>query len=320
MVGGPTHIGYPRGVSKRVFTVGDRVQLSDAKGRLHSITLQQGGAFFTHKGAIPHDDIIGLPDGSIVVSANGTEYLCLRPLLLDHVLSMPRGAQVIYPKDSAQIVVHTDIFPGAVVVEAGVGSGGLSGYLLRAIGSEGALHSFERREDFAATAQRNIKNFTGALPENWHVRVGDLQDELPKVAELQGNVDRVILDMLAPWECFDAVEAALVPGGVLCAYIATTTQMSKFVEVLRLRRAWTEPRAWESLVRTWHLEGLAVRPDHRMIGHTGFLVTARKLAPGVTPFLKRSKPAKGAYGEDYVPPNVGAGATVAASVEPTVTG
>lgn len=111
--------------------------------------------------------------------------------------------------------------------------------------------------------------------------------------------------MLAPWECFDAVESALVPGGVLCAYIATTTQMSKFVEVLRLRKAWTEPRAWESLVRTWHLEGLAVRPDHRMIGHTGFLVTARKLAPGVTPFLKRTKPAKGAYGEDYVPPTVG---------------
>lgn len=285
-----------------MFQAGDRVQLSDAKGRLHSITLQAGGAFFTHKGAIPHDDIIGLPDGSIVVSANGTEYLCLRPLLLDHVLSMPRGAQVIYPKDSAQIVVNCDIFPGAVVVEAGVGSGGLSGYLLRAVGEHGTLHSFERREDFAATAQRNVQNFLGELPENWHVHVGDLQDRLPQLAELQGSVDRVVLDMLAPWECFDAIEAAMVPGGVLCAYIATTTQMSKFVEVLRLRKAWTEPRAWETLVRTWHLEGLAVRPDHRMIGHTGFLVTSRKLAPGVTPFVKRTKPAKGAYGEDYTPP------------------
>lgn len=285
-----------------MFQAGDRVQLSDAKGRLHSITLQAGGAFFTHKGAIPHDDIIGLPDGSIVVSANGTEYLCLRPLLLDHVLSMPRGAQVIYPKDSAQIVVNCDIFPGAVVVEAGVGSGGLSGYLLRAVGEHGTLHSFERRDDFAATAQRNVANFLGELPANWHVRVGDLQDQLPQIAELQGSVDRVVLDMLAPWECFDAIEAAMVPGGVLCAYIATTTQMSKFVEVLRLRKAWTEPRAWETLVRTWHLEGLAVRPDHRMIGHTGFLVTSRKLAPGVTPFLKRTKPAKGAYGEDYTPP------------------
>lgn len=289
-------------MSKRLFQPGDRVQLSDAKGRLHSLTLQHGGNFFTHKGAIPHDDIIGQSDGSIVSSANGTEYLCLRPLMLDHVLSMPRGAQVIYPKDSAQIVVHADVFPGAIVVEAGVGSGGLSGYLLRAIGDAGALHSFERRADFAATAQRNIQNFTGAVPENWHVRVGDLQHELPKITELQGNVDRVVLDMLAPWECFDAVEAALAPGGVLCAYIATTTQMSKFVEVLRLRKAWTEPRAWESLVRTWHLEGLAVRPDHRMIGHTGFLVTARRLAPGVTPFMKRTKPAKGAYGEDYTPP------------------
>ena len=286
-----------------MFAVGDRVQLSDAKGRLHSITLQPGGNFFTHKGGIPHDDIIGKPEGSIVASVGGTEYLVLRPLMLDHVLTMPRGAAVIYPKDSAQILVNADIFPGAVVVEAGVGSGGLSGYLLRAIGESGALHSFERRPDFAATAQKNVSTFLGQHPANWHVHVGDLQDRLPQFSELKGAVDRVVLDMLAPWECFDAVEAALVPGGVLCCYIATTTQMSKFVELLRLRKAWTEPRAWETLVRTWHLEGLAVRPDHRMIGHTGFLVTSRKLAPGVMPFLKRTKPAKGAYGEDYEAPS-----------------
>lgn len=287
-----------------VFKVGDRVQLSDAKGRLHSITLQVGGNFYTHKGAIPHDDIIGQPEGSIVASAAGTEYLALRPLMLDHVLAMPRGAAVIYPKDAAQIVVNADIFPGAVVVEAGVGSGGLSGYLLRAIGSDGTLHSFERRADFADTARKNVGMFIGDVPDTWSIHVGDLQDVLPTLPDLQGCVDRVVLDMLAPWECFDAVEAAIKPGGVLCCYIATTTQMSKFVEVLRLRQAWTEPRAWESLVRTWHLEGLAVRPDHRMIGHTGFLVTTRKLAPGVKPFLKRSKPAKGAYGEDYTPPMI----------------
>ncbi len=293
-------------MSKRgPFAAGDRVQLSDAKGRLHSLTLQVGGSFHTHRGGIPHDDIIGLPEGSIVTSAGGTDYLCLRPLLLDHVLAMPRGAAVIYPKDSAQIVTNADVFPGAVVVEAGVGSGGLSGYLLRAVGERGELHSFERRDDFAATAQRNVASFLGEAPANWHVRVGDLQDELPRLPELQGRVDRVILDMLAPWECLDAVEAAIVPGGVLCTYIATTTQMSKFVEILRLRRAWTEPRAWESLVRTWHLEGLAVRPDHRMIGHTGFLVTTRRLAPGVQPFVRRTKPAKGAYGDDYVQPDVG---------------
>lgn len=288
--------------NRGVFAVGDRVQLSDAKGRLHSITLQTGGSFFTHKGAIPHDEIIGRPEGSLVASSGGTEYLALRPLLLDHVLAMPRGAAVIYPKDSAQIVTNADVFPGAIVVEAGVGSGGLSAYLLRAVGANGVLHSFERRADFAETAERNVTTFMGERPSNWQVHVGDLQDVLPTMPELHGAVDRVVLDMLAPWECFDAVEAALVPGGVLCCYIATTTQMSKFVEMLRLRRAWTEPRAWETLVRTWHLEGLAVRPDHRMIGHTGFLVTSRKLAPGVTPFLKRSKPAKGAYGEDYTPP------------------
>lgn len=264
------------------------------------MTLQPGSSFFTHKGAIAHDDLIGIAEGSIVTSSGGSEYLALRPLMLDHVLAMPRGAAVIYPKDAAQIVVNADIFPGAVVVEAGVGSGGLTGYLLRAIGSDGVLHSFERRPDFAETAERNVEMFLGTRPTNWHVHVGDLQDRLPEHPE--HSVDRVVLDMLAPWECFDAVEGAIKPGGVLCAYIATTTQMSKFVEVLRLRQAWTEPRAWETLLRTWHLEGLAVRPDHRMIGHTGFLVTSRKLAPGVKPFLKRSKPAKGAYGDDYVPP------------------
>lgn len=287
------------------FAYGDRVQLTDAKGRLHSFSLQAGGNFFTHKGAIAHDDIVGQSEGCIVTSAGGTDYLVLRPLMLDHVLAMPRGAAVIYPKDSAQIIVNADIFPGAVVVEAGVGSGGLSGYLLRAIGDDGQLHSFERRADFASTAEKNVSMFLGELPATWQVHVGDLQDELPKIDALQGTVDRVVLDMLAPWECMDAVEAAIVPGGVLCCYVATTTQLSKLVEVLRLRQTWTEPRAWESLVRTWHLEGLAVRPDHRMIGHTGFLVTTRKLAPGVKPFLKRSKPAKGAYGEDYTPPTQG---------------
>lgn len=285
-----------------MFGPGDRVQLSDNKGRLHSFALQTGASFFTHKGAVAHDDIIGMPEGSIVVSAGGTEYLALRPLLLDHVLAMPRGAAVIYPKDSAQIVVHADIFPGSVVVEAGVGSGGLTGFLLRSIGASGTLHSFERREDFAATAERNVVAALGERPDNWHLHVGDLQVALPELTALRGSVDRVVLDMLAPWECLDAIESAIVPGGVLCCYIATTTQMSKFVEVLRLRQTWTEPRAWETLLRTWHLEGLAVRPDHRMIGHTGFLVTSRRLAPGVKPFLKRSKPAKGAYGEDYTPP------------------
>lgn len=286
-----------------VFRVGDRVQLSDAKGRMHSFTLQTGGNFFTHKGAIPHDDIVGRPEGSIIASTGGSDYLALRPLLEDHVLAMPRGAAVIYPKDAGQIVVSADIFPGAVVVEAGVGSGGLSGYLLRSLGEAGSLHSFERRADFAETAQRNVRSFLGKDPSNWRVHVGDLQDRLPGMTELHGQVDRVILDMLAPWECLEAVETAIVPGGVLCCYVATTTQMSKLVEVVRLRQSWTEPRAWESLVRTWHLEGLAVRPDHRMIGHTGFLVTTRKLAPGVKPFLKRSKPAKGAYGDDYAPPS-----------------
>ena len=284
------------------FEWGNRVQLSDAKGNKHTIVLETGGSFHTHRGAISHEDIVGKPEGTIVTSTNGTEYLTLKPLLLDHILAMPRGAAVIYPRDSGQILIEADIFPGAVVVEAGVGSGGLSSYLLRVIGTGGALHSFERREDFASTAQRNIAAYTGNQSHNWHVYVGDFQDGLNFNPQLEGGVDRIILDMLAPWECLDTAYRMLKPGGVLCMYVATTTQLSRSAETLRLHQHWTEPRAWESLVRGWHLDGLSVRPEHRMVGHTGFLLTTRRLADGVTPFTRRRKPAPGAYGEDWTPP------------------
>lgn len=282
------------------FQYGDRVQLSDAKGNKHTLVLTAEKVFHTHKGAIAHDDIVKLSDGSKIVSTNGTEYLLLRPLLLDHILAMPRGAAVIYPRDSATILIEGDIFPGATVLEAGVGSGGLSSYLLRAIGTDGKLFSIERRADFAANAASNIESFFGAKPANWTIEVGDLQEyENP---ELVQGVDRIILDMLAPWECTDKVFEFLKPGGVLVAYVATTTQLSKTVELLRLEQRWTEPRAFETLTRGWHLEGLSVRPEHRMVGHTGFLLTTRRLADGVAPFKKRSKPAPGAYGADWVPP------------------
>lgn len=283
------------------FQYGDRVQLSDAKGNKHTIVLTAEKTFHTHKGALLHDEIVGLQNGSKIVSSNGTEYLLLSPLLLDHILAMPRGAAVIYPRDSAQIVVEGDIFPGATVLEAGVGSGGLSAYLLRAIGERGRLISIERRDDFAATAQKNIEAFFGNMPLNWEVTVGDLQ-ELDR-PDLVGQVDRMVLDMLAPWECLDKAFELLNPGGVLTVYVATTTQLSKTVELLRLEQRWTEPRAFETLVRGWHLEGLSVRPEHRMVGHTGFLLTTRRLADGVAPFRKRSKPAPGAYGADWVAPS-----------------
>jgi tRNA (adenine57-N1/adenine58-N1)-methyltransferase catalytic subunit len=262
-----------------LFKPGDKVQLTGPKGRLNTITLVKGAAFGTHRGDLKHDDIIGKADGSVVVNQNGVEYLALKPLLNDFVLSMPRGAAIIYPKDAAQILVEGDIFPGAVVVEAGVGSGALSMYLLRAIGDSGELHSFERRSEFAEIAAGNVKSQTGSNPKNWKIHLGDLQEQLPKKLKPQ-SVDRVVLDMLAPWECIDECANALAPGGLIIIYVATVTQLSRVAEDLRSSRLFTEPNAFESIVRPWHLQGLAVRPEHRMIGHTGFLLTARRLAPG----------------------------------------
>jgi tRNA (adenine57-N1/adenine58-N1)-methyltransferase len=262
-----------------IFKAGDKVQLTGPKGRLNTLTLVKGGAFGTHRGDLKHDDVIGKPDGSVVATQNGVEYLALKPLMNDFVLSMPRGAAIIYPKDAATILVEGDIFPGAVVVEAGVGSGAMSMYLLRAIGEEGVLHSFERRSEFAEIASGNVKSQLGTNPKNWKIHLGDLQQQLPKKLKAQ-SVDRVVLDMLAPWECIDACAEALAAGGLIIVYVATVTQLSRVAEDLRATRAFTEPVAFESLVRPWHLQGLAVRPEHRMISHTGFLLTARRLAPG----------------------------------------
>jgi tRNA (adenine57-N1/adenine58-N1)-methyltransferase len=264
--------------SYSTFQAGDKVQLTGPKGRMNTIVLTPGGTFGTHRGDLRHDDIIGVADGSVVANQYGVEYLTLKPLLNDFVLSMPRGAAIIYPKDAAQILVSGDIFPGAVVVEAGVGSGALSMYLLRAIGPTGKLHSFERRSEFAEIAKGNVTSQAGAVQENWSIHLGDLQQELPVHCEAQ-SVDRVVLDMLAPWECIEEVAAALKPGGLVIVYVATVTQLSRVAEQIRATRNFTEPEGFESLVRPWHLQGLAVRPEHRMIGHTGFLITARRLAP-----------------------------------------
>ena len=273
------------------FVVGDRVQLTDTKGRKYTVVLVEGAEFFTHHGAVRHDDLIGAPEGSIVTSTKDSHYLALRPLLTDYVLSMPRGAQVIYPKDAAQIVHEGDVFPGARVLEAGAGSGALTCSLLRAVGPEGRVFSYEIREDHAEHAERNVRTFYGEHPENWDLRVADLADT--SVEALGGQVDRVVLDMLAPWECLPTVSDVLVPGGVLVAYVATTTQLSDVVEALRRQQCWTEPRAWESINRGWHVVGLPVRPEHRMQGHTAFLVTARRLAEGVTTLKPKRRSGKG---------------------------
>ncbi|MGO9778713.1 MAG: tRNA (adenine-N1)-methyltransferase [Streptosporangiaceae bacterium] len=315
------------------FAAGDHVQLTDPKGRRHTVVLEPGKTFFTHRGSLSHDELIGRPEGSVVTSSGGTPYVALRPLLADFTLSMKRGAAVIYPKDAAQIVGLADVFPGARVVEAGAGSGALTCWLLRAAGEGGSVTSFERRADFAEIARRNVESFFGAVPGNWHLVAGDFGASpgpsavpvaavLPAAAGDTGaagitrkadgpgtargdgvppaanGADRVVLDMLAPWDCVDAAARALVPGGVICCYVATTTQLSRTVEALRGYGGFDEPAAWETLMRGWHVDGLAVRPEQRMVGHTGFLITARRLADGVTPPPRRRRPAKGAHPEE----------------------
>ena len=278
------------------FKVGDRVQLTDQKGRKHTVILEADKEFHTNHGAISHNDLIGSPQGVTVTSTGNYVYLALKPLLSDFVLSMPRGAAVVYPKDAAAIVGFADIFPGAVVVEAGVGSGALSCSLLRAIGETGHLFSYERREDFAEIAQKNVRNFFGSVPNNWTVTVQSLQDGLEELS--QSSVDRVVLDMLSPWECIEAVTKVIRPGGVLIIYVATTTQMARTIETIRTTTNWTDPEAQELIQRHWHVEGLAVRPSHKMQGHTGFLIQARRLADGTVLPPRRIRPAKGSVEQE----------------------
>ena len=276
---------------------GERVQLTDEKGRRNTITLTEGGAFHTHRGYLPHEAVIGVPEGTIVTNTTGHQYQVLRPLLSDFVLSMPRGAAVVYPKDAGQIVTMADIYPGARVVEAGVGSGALSISLLRAVGDKGSLHSYERREEFADIARGNVETFFGGPHPAWDITLGDFQDEVVRNQE-PGSVDRVVLDMLAPWECTDAVATVLAPGGVWISYVATVTQLSRTAEAIRADGRFTEPEGWESMVRGWHLEGLAVRPDHRMVAHTGFLLSARRLAEGATGLVAKRRASKTDFSQE----------------------
>ena len=285
------------GVHRGPLQPGEWVRLTDAKGRRHNICLEVGKQFFTNRGSIEHDELIGRPEGFSIASSAGGEYLVFRPLLSEFVVSMPRGAAVVYPKDAAQIVAMADIFPGARVVEAGVGSGALTCSLLRAVGPSGLVSSYERRQEFADIAVRNVDQFFDGRHPAWKLTVADLAESLA-----DRDIDRVILDMLAPWECIDAVADALAPGGIVCAYVATTTQLGRVVETIRAHGGFTEPQPWETLVRDWHVEGLAIRPGHKMNGHTGFLVTARRMAAGETAPAKKRRPAPGAYGVDYQGP------------------
>ncbi len=272
------------------FREGDRVQFTDEKGKLYSITLTSGAQWHTHKGWISHDELIGSDEGCIVATNSGGKYQAFRPLLADYVLSMPRGATIVYPKDSALIVGYGDIFPGAKVLEAGAGSGALSIALIRAVGVSGSVDSYEKRDDFAIIAEKNVTSYFGEKPSNWSICVGALQD-----SEITRKYDRMVLDMLAPWECIETAQKVLLPGGVLIVYVATTTQLSKVAEMIKEDGRFTEPESFESLIRGWHHEGLAVRPQHKMNAHTGFVLLTRKVAEGSTALKRRRRPAKGAY-------------------------
>ena len=271
------------------FKEGDRVQLTDSKGKMYSFYLSKGGQWHSHKGWINHDSIIGVSEGTTLLSSSGTQYQAMRPLLNDYLLSMPRGATIIYPKDSAVIVGYADIFPGAKVLEAGAGSGALSISLLRAIGQSGQLTSYEARDEFLENAKGNVKNYFGELPSTWKLIHGRVEE-----AQFSGQFDRVIFDMLAPWDCLESAFQALIPGGVLCCYVATTTQLSKTAEAIKARGDFSEPESFETLLRSWHHEGLAVRPMHSMNAHTGFLLFTRKLAEGNAPIRRKRRPSKSA--------------------------
>ena len=282
------------GVRRGPLEAGERVTLTDSKGRRKSLMLKEGATWHTTKGAVSHDELIGGPEGVTIKSIGGMQYLVLRPLLSEYMVAMPREAAVIYPKDAAQILMWADIFPGARVLEAGVGSGALTMALLRAIGPEGKLHSYERREQFAEVARKNVEFFIDGVHPAWELTVGDLVEEIS-----DDRLDRVILDMLAPWECIEAVGERLEPGGVVCCYVATATQLGRVTDTFRAHGGFTEPHATETTVRDWHAEGLAIRPGHGTSAHTGFLVISRRLAPGVSAPMRKRRPAPGAYGPDY---------------------
>ncbi len=283
--------GYPQ-----VFVEGDRAQITDPKGRLHTITLVAGGRFQTNRGFLDHDLVLGQPDGQVVTTEQGATFQVVRPRLVDYVMSMPRGATIVYPKDAAQIVAEGDIFAGARVLEAGVGSGALTLSLLNAVGPDGFLQSVELRPDFADIAQANVDLWFGGRHPAWDLAVADLADFLQQATP--GSFDRVVLDMLDPWTHVGDVADVLVPGGVLTCYVATVSQLSTLAEALKESERFTEPDSWESLVRPWHLEGLSVRPEHRMVAHSGFLLTARVLAPATVPLQQVLRPAPAKEGQE----------------------
>lgn len=252
---------------------GERVLLQDVKGRRYLIALEPGATFHTHKGRLPHDQLIGSAEGAVARTDLGQRLLVLRPTLADWVVKMPRGAQVIYPKVLALMVMAADVQPGMTALEAGTGSGALSIALLQALAPGGRLHSFERRPDFADQARRNVERWFGKPPDGFELHQGDVVEGIGQV----GPLDRVLLDLLEPWLVVGGAAEALHPGGVLVSFVATVPQVMRLAEALESSGRFGLVETSEAIFRPWHVDGLAVRPEHRMIGHTGFLVSARRV-------------------------------------------
>jgi tRNA (adenine57-N1/adenine58-N1)-methyltransferase catalytic subunit len=255
-------------------TDGELVVLTDRKRRRYLVTLEAGAEWHSHAGVVPHDAMIGATEGQAIRTNRNMEVVVLRPTREDFVLKMKRGAQVVYPKDQAMILAAADVRPGCTVVEAGAGSGALTLALLAAVGPTGRVVSYEWRDDHAAIARRNVERFHGGAPATWELRVGDV------VEGLAGErAHRVVLDLLEPWTVVGAAAQALPPGGILLAYTPTVPQVMRCTEALWEDGRYTDVRTTETLVRPWDVDGLAVRPAHRMVAHTAFLTTARRVLP-----------------------------------------
>ncbi|MEW6542858.1 MAG: tRNA (adenine-N1)-methyltransferase [Nitrospirota bacterium] len=256
---------------------GERVHLVDKKGRQYAVTLKAGETFQLSGETIAHDDVIGKADGSLVTLSRGRRMLAVRPTLGEYVLKMPRGAQVIYPKDLAMITIWADIYPGARVLEAGTGSGALTMALLRAVGPQGGVVSYEAREDFARTAMKNIERYLGPTP-TLAVRRQDIYEG---IAEADGTFDRIVLDLPEPWRVVPHAVRALRSGGLFLSYVPTVPQVMQTVEALERAAVFGLIETFETLLRTWNIQGRSVRPDHRMVAHSGFITVARKVEPGL---------------------------------------
>ncbi len=263
------------------FQSGERIHLVDKKGRQYALTLKAGDRYQLSGHKIDHDDLIGKPDGSLVTLSGNKTMLALKPTFGDYVLKMPRGAQVLYPKDLALIPMWADVYPGARVFEAGTGSGALTMALLRAVGPRGLVVTYEAREDFAKMAMTNIERYMGPMPNliplrrNVYEGISLLDDGLP--------FDRLVLDLPEPWQVVPHAARALRSGGIYVSFVPTVPQVVQTVEALEKAMVFGMIETFETLLRTWSIQGRSVRPDHRMVAHSGFITVARKIEFGLWP-------------------------------------